>query len=227
MRHIGHHGHLSLFLLLCQFLHRAEKRVVALYQRENLMQNRLVSRHEEGQVAEIVLFVIDAVVVDDELVAEPHVVMRARQLVGLTAEKRDWHIRKSVQADLRRGFRAIELHISLCPVVKFLELPLDQDLSVVLATHVRGPRREVPQVILESFVADLADVLVAHHRDACCGRSGQPQKPTHELTAYLGRGHHLRAHFFQHFDRCLVFSHRFNGGVLAPIHSCHWCEHNE
>ena len=117
--------------------------VIALHKSKNFMENGFVSRHEESQVAHIVLLVVQAIVAENKFVAKPHVILRAGKFVCHTAEKSDWHVIKCPQTYLRWILSAISCHIHLSSMVKHLEsLGLDK-LTIVFYTHIGCPSREV------------------------------------------------------------------------------------
>lgn len=65
MRNIGRHGLLCLVLLLGEFFYVGVERVISLGQRKYFMEDRLVGRHEESQVAKVIFLEVDTVVVLD------------------------------------------------------------------------------------------------------------------------------------------------------------------
>ena len=166
MRDIGRHGLLCLVLLLGELFYVGVERVISLGQRKYFMEDCLIGRHEESQVAKVIFLEVDTVVVLDKLVAQPHVVMRTSKLVSLSAEKCDREISERVYGYFGRCILGVYYGILFYPVIVFLEPSGEDQLAVVITAHERCSCWEVSEIVLETFYACFGYVLITYHLHA-------------------------------------------------------------
>lgn len=93
-------------------------------------------RHQESDMANIVLLVEDAVLILSQLVHQPFIVVWPGKFVSNTTEKGDRHARESLEVDHRRSFTVIQLEILRKPKVILSEVVADDELSIVVDASV-------------------------------------------------------------------------------------------